>query len=462
MTLLIEVRSQLCVAAERRARSRRVRLLTALRRPAWPARWRGTPLIAVAVALVSTGGALAATGVFHIPAPWASTSALSTPHRDLGVLIPGTVRLLPLRAADPAGGPAWGIRVLSTRRGFGCIQVGRIENGRFGGLFANGPGDAIRFHALPISAFAATIGQQCAALDSRGRLFLNVETGFTPDESDCAFRKCAIGDLPVLWYGLLGPNAKSITYTFDGRPHTQATFGPEGAYLMVDGLASVPEAAGPPGTGPLLNFSALPAHTPITTITYRDGRVCHLFGPDHGRYSPSCFTDGHPDGYVPVAAPALTDAQVASTLHGRELLLAEGGREIIVSFTSRIAVVGARSDYLVKFHVPGMPARDIGYGGGVSQFQSDIAAGQTVTMRFLPFPWVPQAAGVFRVWVIYQRKAGLTPVSLPVGSFTIAIPHASESHAGPRTSYGPQAARAPMLFVMGTPPRGLLRQFGAR
>ena len=46
-------------------------------------------------------------------------------------LKPGEVRLAGVRAADPDGGPSWGIRVLQTKQGdLVCAQVGRVASGR--------------------------------------------------------------------------------------------------------------------------------------------------------------------------------------------------------------------------------------------------------------------------------------------------------------------------------------------
>jgi hypothetical protein len=107
-------------------------------------------------------------------------------------------------------------------------------------------------------------------------------------------RVCPNSSLRTVIFGLLGPDAVSITYSLDGHTRTQPTVGPYGAYLMVlPGSYSDPEFPdGPSWEG------RLPAHTPISEITYRGGIVCHLNGAEHGRPSASCLPHGYPVGYV--------------------------------------------------------------------------------------------------------------------------------------------------------------------
>jgi hypothetical protein len=53
----------------------------------------------------------------------------ANPRAGLGKATAGTVHLLPTSTPDPRGGLPWGMRVLSTTRGAGCIQVGRLLDG---------------------------------------------------------------------------------------------------------------------------------------------------------------------------------------------------------------------------------------------------------------------------------------------------------------------------------------------
>jgi hypothetical protein len=265
MTLLPEVRSQLYDAAERRARSTRTGLFGWFARARAKGRWRSTPLIALGVGLVLAGGAFGA-GLIQLGAPAKLPFSLYGNVREgSGALVPGTVRMLPIAAPDPVGGPDWGMRVLSTTRGEGCLQLGRIVDGKLGAL---GQDDAFandgRFHELPVSA--AFDVNSCALLDGKGRLFTNVtaderaasawigaggrlggcvppsagpyEKGLrlTRQEREHGARPAAIcsqADLRNIYYGLLGPQAQSITYVLAGQRHTLPTVGADGAYMFV-------------------------------------------------------------------------------------------------------------------------------------------------------------------------------------------------------------------------------------
>ena len=65
---------------------------------------------------------------------------------------------------------------------------------------------------------------------------------------------------------------KSVTYVLDGRHHTLATSGPEGAYLIVTRSTPAQLLTGV-GTGRIV-----PVDGPITEIHYRDGATCHITG----------------------------------------------------------------------------------------------------------------------------------------------------------------------------------------
>ena len=199
--------------------------------------------------LVIATGALAAGGVIQIGAPAKLPfSLVRNSDEGSGALVPGTVRMLPIAALDPAGGPDWGMRVLSTTRGEGCIQIGRLLDGKLGALGQDGAFDNDgSFHELPVSAAFDING--CALLDGRGRLFTNVtaderpasawigtggrlggcvpasagpyEKGLrlTRREKEMGLKPAAIcpqADLRNIYYGLLGPEAQSITYALSG------------------------------------------------------------------------------------------------------------------------------------------------------------------------------------------------------------------------------------------------------
>ena len=204
-----------------------------------------------------------------------------------------------MAAPDPQGGLPWGLRIVKTTSGYGCIEVGRVLDGRFGGLGEDGSfNDDGEFHAVPAwstrrtppPARGSTSGAgssstsprpwapRAARSSSRGcvssRAFAPVLLRMLerhPADSDL----CPAVSNRTLIYGLLGPDAESISYTLDGRAHVETTVGPQGAYLIVgSGARSADPELGD------LPFAAgrLPVDTPITTIRYRGGVVCRLLG----------------------------------------------------------------------------------------------------------------------------------------------------------------------------------------
>jgi hypothetical protein len=278
--------------------------------------------LAVPLALVLAGGAgAAATGLIRIGAAATPFRFASSQPLSLG---PAPVqnraaRLLSVVASDPRGGPAWGLRIVTTTGGHGCIEVGRVLDGSFGGLGEDGSfNDDGEFH--PVPPVDAEDTAACAPLDQRGRLFYNVAsavgtasgTFFVPGGcvSSRAFAPvllrmlerhpadsdlCPAASNRTLIYGLLGPDAEGIVYIVDGQRHLQATVGPQGAYLIVGSGARSAD----PELGDLpFADGTLPVDTPITEIRYRGGVVCRLVGSRHDGRTAGCLPDGHPVGYA--------------------------------------------------------------------------------------------------------------------------------------------------------------------
>ena len=451
MTLLPEVRSQLYAAAERRSRSPRTRLLSKLVGPRPSGRWRRAPLISLGVGLVLLGSAFGA-GLIQLGAPAKLPfSVLRNSHEGSGALVPGTVRMLPIAGPDPAGGPAWGMRVLSTTRGEGCIQIGRLLDGKLGAL---GQDDAFandgRFHELPVSAAFDING--CALLDGEGRLFTNVtaderpasawigtgerlggcvpatagpyEKGLrlTRREREMGLKPvpiCPQADLRNIYYGLLGPAAQSITYVLAGQRHTLPTVGSDGAYLFVT-RASAHQ---------LLNFAnagtadIVPVDGPIKEIHYRDGSTCHLTRKSWIGGTYACTPSlPEPVGYVPVGK-APTHAEVATPIHARLTRGRQGRYVIAISFTARLAVTDARRMYGMRWREPGMAPG--AYGGETTN--SNIAAGQTIMKTIGEYGPRIRAGIVHGTVTLLQALGaggieGPGSVSVPVGSFVVRVP----------------------------------------
>jgi hypothetical protein len=336
-------------------------------------------VLVIPALLIATAGALAAGGVIRIGSPAEPANQRLAPLRG-GGLVKGTVRLLAIAKADPGGGPPWGIRVLSTKTGEGCVQVGRLLDGKLGAIGQdNAFGDDGQFHEFALdSAFAK---HACTLLDGNGRIFLNATVGDMPasawvgygggcvpstathaerfNEKGQPRAICPQADERNLYYGLLGPDAKSITYKLNGHSYTQATVGPEGAYLIVT-RASAKQ---------LFNFSAggtqdiVPVDGPITELHYRDGATCHLTSRSWIGGKDACTPAlTVPVGWTPPKRPAPTAAQVAAPLHTRLVHNRRGRYEIVISFRSRVAITNARSTYTTRWREPHMyPGA---YGGG--------------------------------------------------------------------------------------------------
>jgi hypothetical protein len=237
--------------------------------------------------------------------------AVTHPHLPAGIAA---------QAHDPAGGPAWGIRMVHTAH-WTCLQLGRLQGGQLGALGKDGlyRNDG-RFHPFPISSHVAA---QCSATDGAGHAFMGIELGGEPaaagpgmGASGCSSGGygpgplCPPGDMRFVEYGLLGPDAVSATYTVHGQLHRVATSGPDGAYLVVRSAtpaacADLPRYSGCGQTGESTSWLGAPWSGLITSVQYRNGLTCRVTGVRPT--TRACLRVG----YVP-AKPLLPESQVAS------------------------------------------------------------------------------------------------------------------------------------------------------
>jgi hypothetical protein len=396
-------------------------LHAALQRRRPPAPRRARVVLATAAVLLAGGtAALAAGGVIGSGSPAPDPSApWRGPRVGDGVVRPGSARLLAVKAADPDGGPPWGVRIASTTRGLGCLETGRLVAGRLGVLGRDGAfGDDGRFHPLAAGNLGGVGG--CARLDARGRLFAAVVASGIPasasNVADCwpptrssgvpASRLCAARDERTLYFGVLGPLALSVTYTAADGPRTVATTGPEGAYLLV---------VRGDHSGAARSTSLYPQDTPITAIAFSDGTTCRI-GPE----GPIGGASACPlPGLVPVPAPRLTPAQVAAPVHASAVR--QGRRwTIVVRFRASVAVSDAGSSYYTTLDPPGRGSRRA--GGNTNR---NFARGELVEQRFT----YQRGPGVFRGTVTFQTSTGAgTPQigpgasGIPVGRFSVRLP----------------------------------------
>jgi hypothetical protein len=410
----------------------------------WSAREhrRGLWLLIPALLALTIGG-LALGGVIEIGAP--AKPGVSAVQAGYGPLTPGTSHLLAITAPDPHGGPAWGMRVFATKRGVGCMQVGRLLDDRLGALGRDGAfNDDGHFHEVP--AGGAIRFSACSALDGKGRIFNNTILSNQPASAWSGFGSCVpssatpaekapeLGDPakprglaperphPVricpqadernLYYGLLGPEAASITYTSGARHRTVPTVGAEGAYLIVTQAPSHQLYSGAAGG----TSNVVPVHGPITAIHYRDGRTCHLTSRSWIGGTSACTPSLRvPVGYLPVKAP--TAAQVSTPIHARAVRNRRGEREIVVSFVSRVPITEYRSEYSLKLDESEL------HGRASAPYRADaganVAAGQTVSARIKR----------------HGPHGGSVPAGVYRGTLTLIAATGPALYEGPGTAY---------------------------
>jgi hypothetical protein len=205
----------------------------------------------------------------------------------LGKVLPKDGRLLPIRVADPAGGPPWGIRLVKTTRGETCIQVGRVVGGEIGALGIDGSwNDDHEFHEIKPNDQLADL---CGATDGAGNGFVDEGAYNAPASVDVPIYNgrhipAPASSLRMIFVGLLGPDARSVTYkTPGGRTRTERTSGGVGAYLVVfretaancldfsSSLVFSTNSCADVGEG---DSADLRGPSAITAVTYDSGKTC--------------------------------------------------------------------------------------------------------------------------------------------------------------------------------------------
>lgn len=394
------------------------------------------------LAVVSaSGAALAASGVLTGSPVRDPGHQKLTAHAGDGVVVASSAKLLALRVPDPAGGPPWALRTLRTTRALGCVQLGRVVDGQFGVLGQDGAfHDDGRLHPLGSSV---SMERECQPLDAAGRAFLAIAYSGLPASAsgaDCAaptrphrpsrgqtLPVCPAADERLIAYGLLGPQAERVGYLDDaGRAATQRTSGPQGAYLVIRRPTPAHPAIGE------YTESASPS-TQLTSITYRDGRVCHLRSPRTLGGARACPLVG----YTPFPRSKLTATQVATAVTARRsphpVLVPTGpdntpttpaAWRVTLQFTSRVAATG-RSSYSVTYALPGGSAQCASSISG--PIEHDVSAWQTVTQDEYLAPGCPGAVRFVIRLNHPTRPDGFRPTnddSTPVGAVTVKIPSA--------------------------------------
>jgi hypothetical protein len=418
-----------------------------------PSRWRVLPVV---LALVLVGGAAAVGAkLIEIGSPSPSLPVFANPGAGLGNVTPGSVRLLTLSVPDPHGGLPWGMRVLSTTRGVGCLQVGRLLDGRLVAVGQDGAfGNDGRAHELPLSMNVERLN--CSLLDGHGRIFKSVTIksqaasaapgvhceppGTYAPSHRAIFATCPLADERDLYYGMLGPDATSVTYSAGSTSHTVATVGSDGAYLIVrpgtkhrySGAAGARERAG------LYAADDVPVYSPITAIHYRSGATCQLVTAERWVYGPtSCDPQlAEPFGWTQLPVP--TRAQLATPIRAR-LGGVKGRPTITVAFRSRVPISSLRAQYELEWHDSGAKSPGDAYEvitqgaggdyGGLIPQGSNVAAGQKLEATIDKNPLgAPLPPGVVTGTVILGYTAGPLigaeedTTRVPVGTFQVRVP----------------------------------------
>jgi len=307
-------------------------------------RWSGLLVIGLSVAVVLVVIAFALrVGGHHASSSAAVPTVLPfgsslNPSGPTGV-IASSVRLETV-VPDPEGsGPAWGIKTYRVTGDMTCFQVGREQSGRIGAVGAYGSfGDDGRFHPFTYS----NVGfGTCVPNDAHQHAFVNIAyanapasasgepcptfpSGLPPhlparvkqqltNESHAA--DCEPRNQRLVAFGLLGPDATSVTYHTAHGTATTRTHGPDGAYLIV-------EPVDPAICGTQCDYSGGGAGTAmrlpiglIAKITYRGAPTC--YGPPLTRSLLTLrrFNNCRDIGYVAPSHPRVTEADVASPVH---------------------------------------------------------------------------------------------------------------------------------------------------
>lgn len=403
-------------------------------------------LTVVLAALVIAGPAVAAITLLQ-SGPSVKPDVPSTARAFNGVALKRSAQLLPLRVPDPAGGPAWGLKLTRTTRGLLCIQVGRVAFGTVGALGQDGAfGDDGKFH--PFSANYQP-GPPCVTPDAHGNGFLNVAVysvpanGLSGDrETGCRTSTvplnglapqgrrraeahnrqplCRNADLRDIYYGLLGPQAKNITYqTASGRLASEPTTGADGAYLIVrhaQGNSAHPDVNFGGGSG--LTYDARLFPGAVHAVRYRDDHACQVPAPAAHRGG-SCPAVGYtqPTTALPTAAQAASKisarfersrsycsaappSEVVAPCAGRvppgfrRLDMSHGPAQtlVVISFISKVPITNGHSYYYTQMtraphtdprYARGRNAEQCGPNNGdFGQTNSDYRPGQLVKQYF--------------------------------------------------------------------------------
>ncbi len=376
-------------------------------------------LVVLALVLATAAITLAATGVILTGSP-VGTVRIPVATAGEGIPVAGGARLLPLRVADPAGGPPWGMRIIHTTRGLICVQIGRVYHDQLGQLGVDGAfHDDGRFHPLPLDALpdvlARDSGWMAGNCSSPGDIYAGDSVGLQLSASPGPRQGAARTDLREISFGLLGVHAVSVTYREDAKTRTQRVLPGLGAYLIVQRyssgrpLGSVSESDGRDEPG---NYSSPAApNGALTAITYSyAGRSCVDRG--HLRLSSCGLSEVPPPS--PAALPNVhTPLRAHLQIHHHVITDAQ------ISFDAPYPVMNADENYSVS-----APVCHGGLAGSGSD--ADVARGALVTIR-VGYVLSEACSRTVKFTVQYVSFARGLPQRTPLGSLVIHEPPGTHS-----------------------------------
>lgn len=405
------------------------------RRRRW---WRsGTLVIALPLALAAA--AVAATSAILTGEPVKNPPGLQlNPKAGLGVIV-GSGKLLDVRAGDPEGGPDWALRMVKTSRGLGCVQLGRVVDGKLGVLGRDGAfGNDGKFHERGPQILQQT---DCQQTDGAGHVFIAMSYQGLPasgDATGCVARAssrirrpvCPPGSLRTIYYGLLGPQAKAITYrdandTVVRRP----VRAPDGAYLVV-----LPTDLDRRNIG-YYSAGVTPA-TGLRSVEYRDGSICRIINPRRLGGARRCPLKG----FVAPSLSPVSSADLAATIGvrvgtrreypGPKVRPRNGAppipaqRRVTITFRARVAA-SARSFYTISTRMQ-RARRGCAYGTS-GPIAKDVTAGSVISQTLYV---AYRCRGTMKIEVGYtqQRRPGRMPFDVggfgnaKVGRATVKLP----------------------------------------
>lgn len=409
------------------------------------------PLIVVGCLLASATIALAAEGVLPVGASVKPREPLN-PNAGAGMPLPGGSRLLALRAPDPYGGPPWGMRVIRTTRGEVCVQIGRVQNGQLGELGIDGAfHDDGRFHPIPADAqadyslggggkagFAPIGGCQLA-----GSAEISREIGDDRNAGVGLAKAAPVEDRRNIYWGLLGPQAVSVTLGADPVGRTVSVLPELGAYLIVTRTTDPSKSSS--GEGSIGTPGKLAAGAGLSAIAYRiDGRLC-----ERGISDPFHKTQlAHPcpQPHWPTHARSRAIPDLHLPVHARLEIYHHLVTGVVVSFHAPYAVTSARHYYMAQ--MPAGPCRASsrlveGYSG--QTLDRDVAQGTSVSFNLGdPFAITPRchpSSSTIRIVYAAANGGGSTIVGtvearLPTGARPAPLPHGPLRHRARRRSHG--------------------------